>query len=129
MFGVATDDSHNYLDFNPTLSNPGRGWVMVRADEFSSEAVVEALASGAFYSSTGVHLEELEVSDSSISLKVQKEWDNIYLTRFIGQDGKVFAEIEGEEASYDIQGDEGYVRAVVVSSSGPKAWTQPIFPR
>ena len=27
------DDSHNYHDFAPWLSNPGRGWVMVQADE------------------------------------------------------------------------------------------------
>ena len=29
IFGVATDDSHNYLEFSPSLSIPGRGWVMV----------------------------------------------------------------------------------------------------
>ena len=27
VFGVATDDSHNYHDFSPAKSNPGRGWV------------------------------------------------------------------------------------------------------
>ena len=37
MFGVATDDAHNYSDFSPARSNPGRGWVVVRADEFSGE--------------------------------------------------------------------------------------------
>lgn len=129
MFGVATDDSHNYYDFNPMQSNPGRGWVMVRADELSTEAIVEALSSGAFYSSTGVILEELEVSDSGISLKVQQERDYLYVTRFIGQDGKVFAEVEGVEASYDMQGNEGYVRAAVTASSGHKAWAQPVFAR
>lgn len=129
MFGVATDDSHNYYDFNPMQSNPGRGWVMVRADELSTEAIVEALSSGAFYSSTGVILEELEVSDSGISLKVQQERDYLYVTRFIGQDGKVFAEVEGVEASYDMQGNECYVRAAVTASSGHKAWAQPVFAR
>ena len=36
VFGVATDDSHNYHDFTPEKSNPGRGWVAVRAAELSA---------------------------------------------------------------------------------------------
>jgi len=60
IFGVASDDSHNYKDFSSERSNPGRGWVMVRAPELTSEAIVEALANGQFYASTGVVLEEIE---------------------------------------------------------------------
>ena len=53
IYGVATDDSHRYHDFAPELSNPGRGWVVVRAQELSKEAIVDALASGEFYSYGG----------------------------------------------------------------------------
>ena len=56
LFGTATDDSHNYHDWLPHLSNPGRGWVMVAAKELSIDAVVCALEEGQFYSSTGVAL-------------------------------------------------------------------------
>ena len=45
MFGVATDNSHHYSDYGPTRSNPGRGWVVVHAEELSQEAIVEGLAS------------------------------------------------------------------------------------
>ena len=55
-------DSHNYHDFAPWMSNPGRGWVMVQADELTQEAIVDGLASGRFYSSTGVTLTRLECS-------------------------------------------------------------------
>lgn len=129
IFGVATDDAHNYNDFSPSLSNPGRGWLMVRAQELSSEAIVEALASGDFYASTGVTLEELELSRDHISLKVAQERDFMYATRFVGRDGKVYAEVTGTEASYSAVGAEGYLRAVVLNSSGRKAWTQPVFLR
>lgn len=129
IYGVATDDSHSYYDFSPFRSNPGRGWVMVRAEELSSEAIVEALSSGEFYSSTGVTLESLEMSKDSISLQIQQERDFIYVTRFIGRNGKLHAEVEGARASYHFAGDEGYVRAVVINSSGPRAWTQPVFVR
>ena len=54
IFGVASDDSHHYHDFSPDMDNPGRGWVMVESDGLETEAVVEAMAAGRFYSSTGV---------------------------------------------------------------------------
>ena len=127
MFGVATDDSHNYNDFHPSLGNPGRGWVVVRAAELTAEAIVEGLASGDFYSSTGVVLTEVESSQQLLSLEVEPNRDCIFTTTFVGRHGTVHAEVVGLEASYDIRGDEGYVRAMVESSSGAKAWTQPVF--
>jgi hypothetical protein len=30
VYGLATDDSHNYLEHKVGLSNPGRGWIMVK---------------------------------------------------------------------------------------------------
>ena len=136
IFGVATDDSHNYSDFAWDRSNPGRGWVMVRSPELSAPAIVDALARGDFYASIGVELEEVESSRDAISLRVQPrssddrlaEWrDAEYVTRFIGRDGTVHSEVVGTEASYRIRGNEGHVRATVMSSSGPQAWVQPVF--
>jgi hypothetical protein len=127
IFGVATDDSHNYRDFAPDQSNPGRGWVVVRAPELSQDAIVEALASGEFYASTGVVLAELEESPDSIHLRVERRYDEIYTTRFTGRDGLLIQEVPGLEAEYRPRGNEGYVRATVWSSRGVKAWTQPVF--
>ena len=129
IFGVATDDSHNYGDFVPDRSNPGRGWLMVRSPEPTAPAIVDSLSRGDFYASTGVELEELDLSPEAIDLRVRQERDFVYTTRFIGRDGTVHSEVVGTEASYRIRGDEGYVRATVSSSSGPKAWVQPVFVR
>ena len=127
VFGVATDDSHNYNDFSPAKSNPGRGWVAVRAAELSQDAIVDGLATGEFYASTGVALKELEASEDGIRLEVDPEPFRLYTTRFTGKDGRLLAEVPGEEAEYVPAGDEGYVRAVVTSSGHTKAWTQPVF--
>jgi hypothetical protein len=127
IFGTATDDSHRYYDYHPGMSNPGRGWVVVRATELTVNAIVDGLAMGEFYSSTGIVLEELEQSDESVSLTIKEESDFIFTTTFSGKDGKVLAEETGLSVSYSIKGDEGYVRATVRSSSGGKAWTQPVF--
>ncbi len=127
IFGVATDDSHHYHDFAPHLLNPGRAWVVVRSSELSQEAIVSALAAGDFYASSGVTLAELETSRSDIYLRVEPEKGALYWTDFIGKDGMILSQVEGTEAVYRIRGDEGYVRAQVMSSRGFKAWTQPVF--
>jgi hypothetical protein len=127
IFGVATDDAHKYHDFGPKMGNPGRGWVMVRAVELSVEAIMDGLATGAFYSSTGVTLSTLDVSQDSIRLTVEQEPGLVYATRFTGKGGTILAEVSGGEAEYSLRGDEGYVRATVISSSGARAWVQPVM--
>ena len=127
IFGVATDDAHNYSDFTVDLANPGRGWVVVRASELSAEAIVKSLATGQFYFSTGVELAGLETSDETLSLEIAQHLDYVYHTRFIGKEGELLSECDGLVASYDIQGEEGYVRASIRSSYGTRAWTQPVF--
>jgi len=150
IFGVATDDSHQYTDFTPAMDNPGRGWVVVRAKELSQEAIVEGLASGDFYSSTGVMLTDLELSPDILRVKVRTEGDKVYGVKFTGRDGAILAESvvfgplfgpSGEdtpgppwdrgtsesEATYRPRGDEGYVRATVSAPDGYHAWTQPVF--
>lgn len=127
IFGVATDDSHNYGDFGPEQANPGRGWVVVRAEALASDAIVDALAAGDFYASTGVTLSDLDVSDERISLIIEPNQDTEFTTTFTGHDGTQLGEETGMAASYDIRGDEGYVRATVHNTNGKKAWTQPVF--
>ena len=127
IFGVASDDSHYYYDFSPDLDNPGRGWVMVESEGLEMEAVVEAMAAGRFYSSTGVFLGGLRASPDEISLKIRRRRDSIFLTRFVGKDGVVYDEQVGREVCYRPTGAEGYIRAHVMSSNGLQAWTQPTF--
>ena len=41
LYGVATDDAHNY--HGNSVSQPGRGWVMVRSDELSPDAILSLI--------------------------------------------------------------------------------------
>lgn len=124
---MAIDDSHHYHDFEVRKANPGRGWVMVQTKELSTETIIDALALGHFYSSTGISLRELDSSPSLIQLKIEQEWDYVYTTTFSGKGGAVLAVVVGPEASYKPRGDEGYVRATIAASSRFRAWTQPVF--
>ena len=59
-YGIASDDSH-LPGFDSDLA-----WVLVRSPERSPEAVLAALASGAFYSSSGPVIHELTVTETAV---------------------------------------------------------------
>ena len=128
LFGVADDDSHSYKPQdaeNPDMARPGRGWIWVRADTLSADAIVRAFRRGDFYASSGITLRELKVDSAQYRLEITPAGDRRYLTEFIGQNGRVLARSTTLRPSYTITGNEGYVRARVTDSSGRMAWTQP----
>jgi hypothetical protein len=144
LFGMATDDSHNYHTNAIGKSNAGRGWVMVRAESLQPAALVAALEAGDFYASNGVELLDVTRTKNRLALRIRGEPGITYKTQFIGTRkgfnpknepvrapngdplrithrysadvGAVLAEAGGTEAAYDLKGDEIYVRARVVSS-------------
>ena len=127
VYGTATDDSHHYGEPNDETASPGRAWVMTRATELSQQAVVDSLVSGDFYGTTGVTLASLERSAEGIALEIDQSGDESYVTSFVACAGTVVAEVAGLIPVYKPRGDEVYVRATVRSSSGQRAWVQPVF--
>lgn len=131
VYGVATDDAHDYEgEYRVDRSPPGRGWVMVRARDLNVASIIEALQAGDFYGTggLGVVLDDLQVSDREYRLRIRPQEDLTFTTRFIGRDGAVLQEDQGLEPVYRFKGDELYVRAKVLCSSGDFAITQPVFP-
>lgn len=140
MYGLATDDSHNYHLFGPRYSNTGRGWVMVHAPTLNPNVIVAAMEAGDFYATTGVLLDEIKVKKKSIHLKVNPEEGVQYSIQFIGvpkgaQESTILMEVQDTVATYKFK-DELFVRARVLSDK-PKvnpfeagdietAWTQPV---
>ena len=100
---------------------------MVHSAALDKESILEALASGAFYASTGVKLIKLEASQQGISIEIEQERDLIYTTRFTTVAGELLTEVNGLTANYRPTGNETYIRATVINSSGTRAWTQPVF--
>ncbi len=148
MYGLAVDDTHNYFSFGPDYSNPGRGWIVVRARRLTLEAVLDAVRTGDFYSSTGVDLKDFRHNRTRYVVEIDEEADVIYTTQFIGtrlvdgrpgEVGEVLHETAENPATYRFRGDELYVRARVISSrmqsnyaageEAPEyAWLQPVIP-
>ena len=145
MYGVATDDAHSYGPRNIKHANPGRGWVVVRAKSLSANDIVLAMERGEFYASTGVVLEDVRFDGATLAIDIKPSEGVTYKTQFIGtmkdsaETGAVFKTQEGLHASYDLTGDELYVRAKVSSSVKhpyPRvegemqvAYVQPVEPR
>lgn len=128
VYGVASDDAHVFKQFGSRYSNPGRGWVVVRSNRLSAEAIAQGLDRGDFYSSTGVELEDVVITDKRITIKIeQRESSDRFTTFFIGRGGKVLKATGENPAVYDITGGELYVRARIEDSNGWKAWTQPFY--
>lgn len=151
LYGVATDDAHDYHAFAPTQRNAGRGWVMVKTTTLSPDSLMAAMERGDFYASTGVALSQLHRDGSRLSVAVREEPGVSYTIQFMGTRrgydtvsvavrdsagapvtrryshdiGRVLAEVSGSAATYVMQGDEIYVRARVTSS---KAKANPSHP-
>lgn len=144
LMGLATDDSHHYHVGGMSRAAPGRGWVCVRAEALTPEAIIAAMEAGDFYASSGVALREVKFDERSqtLEIEIEPEGDARFTTEFIGTRngsddvGVVLATVEGHRAAYTLKGDELYVRGVVTSSEKPanpsfegqksQAWTQPV---
>jgi hypothetical protein len=127
MYGVAADDAHAYQKFSPELSNPGRGWVMVRAKRLDAGEIVKNLDAGLFYSSTGVELEDVRIRPDRIEIRIGKTGNPEYATEFIGAGGKRLSATKNNPAVYDLSRDDVYVRAKITDADGRCAWVQPVF--
>lgn len=127
LYGIAVDDAHYFKrPEDPAAPRPGKGWVYVRAARLDARALVEALERGDFYSSTGVQMQAVDATASSLSLSVRTEPASKYRIQFIGRQGRLLSEVTTPTATYAFKGDEGYVRAKVLESNGKVAWIQPV---
>ena len=143
IFGLATDDSHNYHKQGASFSNAGRGWVVVQADSLAPGALIASLEKGDFYASTGVELEELSYSNNTLHVAALPKEGVNYTLEFIGckageKDTQILKTIEGNEGSFEVSADLLFVRCKITSSEpqanpvenmkNQLAWTQPVRP-
>ena len=130
LYGIAVDDAHTFTQpGNPDVAAPGRGWVVVRAPRLEARALLDALERGDFYASNGVELLDYQTSAKQIMVSVKVTPYSKYRIQFLGKGGRVLREVLEPIATYDIRGDEGYVRARVLESNGRMAWCQPVVIR
>lgn len=144
LYGLATDDSHHYLEQRVGLANTGRGWIMVHARSLNPSSIIEAMESGNFYATTGVTIRDIQFAKNELSISVNEEAGVTYTIEFWGTKGlgkkrqrALLKSVEGANASYKIRKRDLYVRAKIISSKKKDnpfqdgdvetAWTQPVM--
>jgi hypothetical protein len=120
LWGTASDDAHDYEGHGKYP--PGGGWVVVRARR-DPRAILDALAAGRFYASTGVVLARAEVEGGELVVAVDPAAQGSYAIDFI-ENGKRVESVHGRVARRRVPA-AGYVRAIVTRSDGKRAWIQP----
>jgi len=124
LYGNAADDAH----FNkPRHSDGFGGWVHVKAASLDPDALVESLKTGAFYSSTGMHIHNIEIEGDEIFV----ECDPAEKILASGN-GARYRREDSENAtsarfSLERYHEHGFVRITVIGKDGTKAWSNPIW--
>jgi hypothetical protein len=135
-FAIAADDTH-HGDLDSRFA-----WVWARVRERTTEAVLEALANGSFYSSTGPQIHELGLEDGAVEVRCSPcQRVTLCSRRQRGSSvsagatgykhrGEILAESDGEitAARLTIPPHVPYTRIEAVDAHGRRAWTNPVWP-
>ncbi len=118
----ATDDYHG----NPNRHDLCRGWVMVKSETNTPEALLSALKAGHYYSSTGPSIHNLEISGTTLYVRCSAA-ERIFVTgagaKAVSQSGYALVEAELDISRFM----DSYCRVTVRDSSGGRAWSNPIW--
>tara|TARA_R110002072_G_scaffold203257_1_gene361244 strand:- start:5122 stop:6405 length:1284 start_codon:yes stop_codon:yes gene_type:complete len=138
LYGIASDDAHR-IDGEPEVQ-AGRAWIVVRSPSLDAASLIEAMRKGDYYASTGVDLEDIQVTREAYTVDVQEREGVKHRVKFFGlRQGETEVQIlmEGarDPAVYTWRGDEVWVRAKVITDRPhlnpqhadevERAWTQP----
>jgi hypothetical protein len=118
---IATDDAHF------TTSDHFGGWVMVRAEENSPEALLEALKAGAYYSSQGPEIHDIRIEKSAVEVECTPA-----ASIFVQGRGVSAASLHGEamtrgRVSLDRLKGSPWLRVSIADRAGRRAWSNPIW--
>lgn len=119
----ATDDTH----FNPNRADFLLGWVWVKSESLSPEALLQALKAGDYYSSTGPQISDIEVTGEKIVVRCSPA-ERVFVTgagsRSESRHGPGI-----REAEFSLNRFRGsYFRVVVRDQWGRRAWSNPVWP-
>ena len=119
----ATDDAH----FNPERHDAGLGWVQVKSETLEPEALLTALRTGDYYSSTGPQIFDLRIIQGQV-LEVQCSPAARVLITGSGYHARSVAGHGLREAQFDLSGWQSpYLRVIVRAADGGRAWSNPIW--
>lgn len=128
---LANDDAHARGEDNVDTYV---GWTMARTKERTTQAVFEALCTGACYASTGPEIHDVKLQRTDLPGN-QQTIVELHIRCSEAQAINAVCDIIGNhyreggqaftEATFSLQPDSRWVRLEVVGMDGSKAWTNP----
>jgi hypothetical protein len=118
---IATDDAH--------FSEPDHfgGWVMVKAEENTPEALLAALKAGHFYSSQGPELRDVRIEGENVIVECSAAASVIAIGHGTGAKGVHGHSITRAEVPLRRLNYSPWVRVAVIDAAGKRAWSNPIW--
>ncbi len=122
VHGIAADDAHG------TEHDCFHGWIMVKAEELTLDNIMEALRTGAFYSTLGPEIKDIDLTDNQLTVKCSEAQSIVFKAersrgrRVLASNGELLT-----EATYTVSAGTKYVRIEVTDVTGKKAWSNPFY--
>jgi hypothetical protein len=118
---IATDDAH--------FSEPDHfgGWVMVKSEENTPEALLAALKAGAFYSTQGPELRDVRVEDGHLVVECSAVSSIIAIGWGTGAKAVHGNSLTKGAVPMERLNNSPWVRAAVIDAAGKRAWSNPIW--
>ncbi|OHB58768.1 MAG: hypothetical protein A2Y07_10015 [Planctomycetes bacterium GWF2_50_10] len=121
---VASDDCHRGRDMF-------MGYTMIKAAALTSQDIIEALSSGAYYASTGGVIEDFGINGFNATIRCQPAMEIHFISR--RSTGRSFYAESADKpltsAECELSALDRYVRAEIVDVNGNRAWANPIVLR
>ncbi|MCB0189015.1 MAG: CehA/McbA family metallohydrolase [Caldilineaceae bacterium] len=123
LFAHAADDFHNL----PYRRDFAMGWVHVKAETLTPDALLAALRRGHFYSSTGPQIHDIQVEPGKTIYVRCSPVESIFVTGTLARASRVHG-LGVTEAELDISKfTSPYCRVTVRDGQGARAWSNPIW--
>lgn len=118
---IATDDAH--------FASPDHfgGWVMVKAEENTPEALLAALKAGAFYASEGPEIRDIEIKGREITIESSAATTVVVMGH--GSTAKAVHGTSMTRTTLKLAAfrDSGWIRVSIRDAGGKRAWSNPIW--
>ncbi|MBA3910964.1 MAG: phosphotransferase [Rhodobacter sp.] len=118
---IATDDAH--------FSEPDHfgGWVMVKAEANTPEALLDALKSGAFYSSQGPLLHDVHLDGDHVVVESSAVVSAVAIGHGTGAKAVHGHSMTRTRVPLARLNNSPWVRVAVIDAAGKRAWSNPIW--
>ena len=118
---IATDDAH--------FSTPDHfgGWVMVKTQENTPDALLEALKEGLFYSSTGPEIHDIRIMDHTIEVDCSEVATITVQGHGAGAPALCGEYMTTGKVSFERLKNSPWIRITVIDHKGKRAWSNPIW--